>query len=174
MTVDVAESRVTKVQPEVTAEKAKTPVPGVVHPFQEMDRLFEDFFPRGWFRSIREEWPKFAELGHGAFERVPKADLVDRDEEVVIRVEMPGVEKKDLEVTMTETSVTVKGMTRREQKAEDGEIRRCEIHCGTFSRTVPLPAYVDSDKVQASFKDGILQIRMSKREKAERRSIPVE
>jgi HSP20 family protein len=106
--------------------------------------------------------------------RAPAVDVVERDEEVVVRAEVPGVEKKDVDVSITASSVTIKGETRREEKEEKGEYYRCEISRGAFSRTVSLPASVDPDKAKASFKDGILEITLPKVEKAKRRTLKLD
>ncbi len=105
---------------------------------------------------------------------MPHVDLVERDEEVVLRAEVPGVEKKDIDVSITGNSVTIKGQTRHEEKEEKGEYYRCEISRGAFSRTVALPAPVDPDRANANFKDGILEITLPKVEKAKRRTLKLD
>jgi HSP20 family protein len=92
---------------------------------------------------------------------------------VVIKAELPGVEKKDLDVSVTETSVTIKGTTSHEEKEEKGDFYRCEISRGAYARTVGLPSYVDADKAKASFKDGVLELTLPKVEKSKRRSIEI-
>jgi len=100
-------------------------------------------------------------------------DVIDRDDEVVVKAELPGVEKKDLDVSVTETSVTIKGTTSHEEKEEKGDYYRCEISRGAYARTVALPSYVDADKAKASFKDGVLELTLPKVEKSKRRSIEI-
>jgi len=143
-------------------------------PFEEMDRMFEGFFPRGRLRPFRWEWPSWGELP-AAFEgKMPKVDVIDRDEEILVRAEVPGVEKKDLDVSMTDNTVTIKGSTRHEEKEEMGDYYRCEISRGTFSRTVALPGGVDGSKAKASFKDGVLELTLPKLEKSKRHSIKLD
>lgn len=146
--------------------------PRALSPFEEMDRLFEGFFPRGWLRPYRWEMPSWP---HMPFEgRMPKVDVVERDAEVVIRAELPGVNKDDIDVSMTDNTVTIKGSTSHEEKEEKGEYYRCEISRGSFSRTLALPAEVDGAKAKASFKDGILELVAPKIEKAKRHSVKVD
>ena len=140
-------------------------------PFEEMDRMFESFFPRGWMRPFRWEWP---ELAGGLEMKVPRVDIVDREDEVVVRAEIPGVDKEDLDVSLTENTVTIKGKTSHEAKEEKGEYYRCEISRGAFSRTVALPGEVDADKAKAAFKDGVLEMTLPKQAKSKRRTITVE
>ena len=157
-------------------EAAKTTPTRAITPFEEMehmlDRFFEGGFPRGWLRSFRWGRPLLGDLA--AEVRMPHVDLVERDEEVVLRAEVPGVEKKDIDVSITGNSVTIKGQTRHEEKEEKGEYYRCEISRGAFSRTVALPAPVDPDRANASFKDGILEITLPKLEKAKRRTLKLD
>jgi HSP20 family protein len=145
----------------------------VLSPFDEMDRIFDQFFRRGWMRPWRFEWPSFPE---GALPemKIPKVDVLDREAEVVIMAEVPGVEKKDLDISVGEDTVTIKGSTSHEEKEEKGDYYRREISTGAFLRTVALPATVDGSKAKASFKDGMLELTIPKLEKAKRHSIKVD
>lgn len=142
-------------------------------PFEEMDRLFEDYFSRGWMRPFRWEWPSLGEMAKPFEGKMPKVDVIERDDEVVVKAELPGVDKKDLDVSVTENSVTIKGSTSHEEKEEKGDYYRCEISRGAYARTVALPSYVDADKAKASFKDGVLELKLPKVEKSKRRSIEI-
>ena len=146
-------------------------------PFDDMDRMFDRWFdyafPRGLLRPFRGEWPSLGELAPLEV-RMPKVDVIDRDDEVLVRAELPGVEKDNLDVSISDNSVTIKGETKRETKEENGEYYRCEISQGAFSRTVALPDYVDTEKCAAKFKDGVLELILPKIEKAKRRSIKIE
>lgn len=144
-----------------------------ITPWEEMDRLFETFMPRGWLRPLRWEWPAWGEMSHlGA--KFPRVDVIDRDDEVMVRAEVPGVAKKDLDVSLTDHTVCIKGATRREQKEEKGDYIRSEIMSGSFSRTLALPGTVDSTRAKAVFKDGVLEITLPKIEESKRHSIKVE
>jgi HSP20 family protein len=143
-------------------------------PFEEMERMFEGFLPSGWLRPMRWEWPSWAERAMPFEGRMPKVDVVDREDEVVIRAELPGVDKKDLDVSMTDDTVTIKGSSSKEEKEEKGDYYRCEISRGSFSRTVSLPAQVDTARSSAKFKDGVLELKVPKKEQAKRRSVKVE
>ena len=143
-------------------------------PFEEMDRMFEDYFSRGWMRPFRWEWPSLGEMAKPFEGKMPKVDVIERDDEVVIKAELPGVDKKDLDVSVTENSVTIKGTTSHEEKEEKGDYYRCEISRGAYARTVALPSYVDADKAKASFKDGVLELKLPKVEKSKRRTVEVQ
>lgn len=138
-------------------------------PLEDVERLFEGFFPRSWLRPQREEWPLMSlEM------RVPRVDVVDRDDDILVRAEIPGVEKKDLEISLTEDMLTIKGGTRQESKEEKGDYYRSEISSGMFARTITLPSSVNADKAKSEFKDGVLKLSLPKVENAKRRTIKVD
>ncbi len=145
-----------------------------VNPFEEMDRLFESFFPRSWMQPVRREWPEWAELTVPFEGRIPKVDVVERDDSVVVRAELPGVDKKDLDISLTEDSVTITAEIKKESEEEKGDYHRREISRGSFSRSVTLPAAVQGDQAKADFKDGVLELTLPKAAPAKRHSIKVE
>ncbi len=146
----------------------------VVSPFEEMDRMFEGVFPRGWMQPLRQEWPAWANLEAPFDGHVPKVDVVARDNEIVVRAELPGVDKKNLDLSVTADSVTIKASTRQESKEEKGDYHRREISEGSFVRTVTLPASVQSKKAKASFKNGVLELRLPKAAPTQRHRIKVD
>ncbi len=139
-------------------------------PFEEMERFFEDFFPLRLGRGF----PSWGSLSSAFESKFPKVDVIERDEEIVVRAECPGVNKEDIDVSVTDNSVTIKGTTKKEHKEEKGEYFRSEIMQGSFARTVSLPNTVDTDHVRASFEDGILELTMPKIERARRRTIKID
>jgi HSP20 family protein len=143
-------------------------------PFEDMDRLFHEVLSGGWLRPWRQGWPAFGELAAPFEGRMPKVDIVDREDEVLVRAELPGVDKKDVEVSLTEASITIKGSTKKEEKEEKGDYYRSETMSGAFARTLALPAEVNMEKAQAKFKDGLLEVTLPKVERAKRHNIKVE
>ncbi|QBQ55589.1 Hsp20/alpha crystallin family protein [Nitrosococcus wardiae] len=155
-------------------EKQRVEPTRMLSPFEEMERWFESAFPRGWMRPFQRERPMWGELTWPPEGRIPRVDVVDRDEEVVVRAELPGVEKKDLDISVTDNTVTIKATTSTEEKEEKGDYYRHEISRGSFARTVTLPSDVESEKGKASFKEGILELTLPKVKKSKRRRIKVE
>ena len=141
--------------------------------FDEMDRAFDTMFHHGWLRPFRNIWPEWGRFDERLGITTPRVDLVDRDEEILVRAEVPGVEKKDLHVDLSGRLLTIKGERRHEEKEEKGEFFRTEIARGSFCRAIRIPEDVDLDKAKAEFKDGMLEIHLPKTEKAERRAIEV-
>lgn len=136
---------------------------------RQMERFFESVFPTGWLRPFRWERPMLGALE----EWRPAVDVVDRDDEVVVRAEIPGVDKDDLDVSMSDSTVTIKGTTKREEKEEKGDYFRCETARGSFMRTVTLPAEIDTGKAEAAYKDGVLTLKLPKAETSKRRRIKI-
>jgi HSP20 family protein len=150
------------------------PVP-VVTPFEEMDRFFERVFPRGWMRPFleweRNMWPDLLAPMEAEF---PRVDIIDRDDEILVRAEIPGVEKEGLDVSVADDRVTIKAARTREAHEEKGDFYRREISHGTFGRTLRLPSEVDGTKAKATFKRGVLEMTLPKVEKTQRHSISIE
>ena len=100
--------------------------------------------------------------------------MLDREAELVVRAELPGVGKDDLEVTVTDHSVTIRAQTSHEEKKEEEKYYRHEMSRGEYQRTLALPVAVDEDKATATFKDGVLELTLPKMEKARQRKVAVE
>jgi HSP20 family protein len=141
--------------------------------FDEMERMFEDFFNRRMLSPFRWDMPQLGEMAPFQGRR-PKVDVEDREGD--IRVRLPGVKKDDVDLSVAEDSVTIKASTRQESEEGEagGDYYRREIATGSFARTVALPSAVDADNAKATFEDGVLELTLPKREQAKRRQIPVE
>jgi len=155
---------------EVAISKGKLErMPRPISSFGEIDRLFDDFFGRRFPRTFGWDRP-FAEFGDFG----PSVDIIDREDEVVVRAEVPGYKKDDIEVSVSGNTLTLKGNTSVEQKQEDGDYYHQEITRGAFTRSFTLPAEVDDAKAKASMKDGVLDLRLPKLEKTKRRTITID
>lgn len=155
-------------------QEVQKAAPSNLMPFEEMESALENFFPRGWSRPGGSQWPALRELSRALESRFPHIDVIDRDDEILVKAEVPGVDKKDLDVSVTDDAVTIRGSTRHEEEEQKENYYRREISHGTFARTIALPAAVDSGKAKAKFKDGILELVMPKTETRKRRSIDIE
>jgi len=150
-----------------------TPVRALT-PFDEMDRMFDRFMSGNWMRPFAWDRPLFKGLMEPLEWNLPRMDVIDRDADILVRAEVPGVDKKDIEVSLADNMLTVKGSVKREEKEEKGDYYRCETSQGAFLRTVAIPGQIDATKVAASLKDGVLEITLPKVEGSKRRSIKVE
>ena len=169
----------TKVDVKKTAPKpaANEPFHALMTPFEDLENVFERaygrFFPQGWLRPSRWEFPRWSDLPMPFEGKHPRVDVIDHDDKVIVKAELPGVEKKDLDVTMSDNTVTIKGSVSHEKEEKKGDYYRKEMSSGTFSRTVALPAEVDADKANASYKDGVLELTLPKLAKSKRRKVTV-
>ena len=100
--------------------------------------------------------------------------MIDREDEILVRAELPGVSKEDIDVTLTESTLRIRAATKSEVDEEKGDFHRREISRGEFLRTLPLAEAVDADKTRAKFENGLLELTLPKTERAKRRSIKVE
>ena len=156
------------------SEMKKVEPARALRPFEDMDRLFDKFMSRGWFSPFQMEWPTLPASAMPFEGKTPNVDVIDRDDDVVVKAELPGVDKKDIDISVTQNTVTIKGKTSHEHKEEKGDYYRCEISRGSYSRTLSLPADVDEEKAKAVYKDGILELVLPKLKKSKRHSIKVE
>jgi HSP20 family protein len=134
-----------------------------------------------WFDDIRRNWmqPFFfgrnlPELGTTFGGRIPRVDIIDRDDEFCVRAELPGVSKENLDVTLQENILTIRASNQKEEREEKGQYFRQEMSRGEFQRIVRLPSPVEGDKVKAIFKDGVLELSIPKSANAQRQTIKVE
>lgn len=125
---------------------------------KEMDR----FFDRLWDGD---------EMAVGAW--APDVDIVETQEALMVKAEIPGIEPKDIQVTLEHGVLTLRGEKRQVAEQKDERLYRSERHYGSFVRGLRLPANVDASKVSASFKNGVLTIMMPKTAEARGRSIPI-
>ena len=143
-------------------------------PFEDMDRMFDDFFSRGWLHPFRMEWPSYRKLAAPFEGKTPTVDVIDRENEILVKAELPGVDKKDIDISVTSNTVTIKGKTEKEEKEEKDNYYHREISRGSYARTLSLPVDVDEEKARATIKDGLLELVLPKLEKAKKRTIKVE
>jgi len=130
---------------------------------EEMDRLFETF----WQPT---EMPRLAA------EFAPAVDVFEKNSDVVVKANLPGLKKDDIEVTATEDSISLSGEFKKEEEVKEEGYCRRERQAGKFYRTVAMPSAIRPDQVKASFKDGVLEVTAPKAEeaKAKEKKVPVE
>ncbi len=149
-----------------TKEVVKAEPSRAVSPFEEMEKRFEEFFKRpfslfgpSWFPDLRLEREVIS----------PTVDIFEEDDDVVVKVELPGMKKEDIDVNITDDTVTISGEKKKEEKIEKKNYFRMERSYGSFTRSFRMPTEVQSDKAKANFKDGILEVRIPKTEEAKKK-----
>ena len=138
---------------------------------RSMEEFFEDFPPRRWmetFEPFGRRWPMDVD-----YERAFRLDVVDREKELVVRAELPGVEKEDVKVTIAGDRLLIEAEREFEEEDEKEDFYRHEMGYGKLMRTVALPVEVDSEKIHADLKEGILKVTLPKIRVAERHTVKV-
>jgi HSP20 family protein len=163
----------------VTSEK-KSAVPASArawHPFEtlreEVDRLFEDFgrgfgrfpFGRGGF-ALEPFWRTEASFGPA----LPAVDVVEKENAFQISAELPGLDEKDVEVTVADDVLTIKGEKKEEKEEKDKNYYRSERRFGSFQRVFEMPSGVDQNKIEASFQKGVLKVTLPKTPEAQKKT----
>ena len=144
-----------------------------ISPFDDLERLFDEFFVSSMLRPGRLQRLMRPELQ--AFEgRIPHVDVIDRENELLVRAELPGVDKQDLDESLSDNTVTIRASTSHEREEEQGDYHRREISRGSFARTIRLPAMIAGEKAKATFRNGILEMTLPKIEQEQRRRIEIE
>ena len=149
----------------LTDEKRMAPL---THSLEE---VFEDLYPRRWMETFEPfgwRWPMGVD-----FEKSFRLDVIDREKELIIRGELPGVEKDDIEVTVIGDRLMIEAERKFEEEDKKDAFYRHEVGFGKLTRTIPLPVEVSAESVKAELKDGILEIALPKAEAAERHTVNV-
>jgi len=124
--------------------------------FPEVDRLFSDLWLRPWFGLPVNVT--------GEVTWQPRADVYEKDGELVMKFELPGVDKEHVEVVREDGHLVVRAETSKDEEVEEGGYHRRERFHGHFQRSIPLPVEVQDEEIKAKFENGILEVRAPKRE----------
>ena len=123
---------------------------------EEMDRLFGQISERMGVSGLRQK--PFS----GERMWTPSIDMIDKKDEILVKAEVPGMDKKDIHVSVSGDILTIKGEKKTEQEVKEENYYRCETSYGSFLRTIPLPVAVESDHIKAQYKNGILELHLPK------------
>jgi|SRR4051812_38567784 HSP20 family protein len=132
------------------------------HPFDlftsEVERLFDDFgFGHG---LLSRPWSSGSRRQSASGAWTPQIEVSHQNNELLVRADLPGLKKEDVSIDITDEAITISGERRQEEESESGGYYRSERSYGSFHRTVPLPRGAISDQAKATFKDGVLEIRV--------------
>jgi len=140
---------------------------------RDLEHKVENMFQDLWQNSFnREKVPDL--FSYESLTSMPKMDVVDRDKEILVKAELPGIDKKDIDISITNNQLVIKAKTCHEEKEEKGDYLKQEISKNEIYRSVLLPADVDDSKVKTSFKNGVLELTIPKQKESHRRRIEVE
>lgn len=131
--------------------------------WREMDNLFDRFF-------ADMPWPGRSMTRQFA----PALDVSENDNEFVVKAELPGIDPKEVDISLTDNLLIIKGEKKDEREETRENFHRVERSYGSFSRSFQLPCEVQEDKIEAQYKNGVLDLRIPKAEKAKRKSVKIE
>jgi HSP20 family protein len=126
---------------------------------REMDRLWDSFLEGGSMRKAGE-W-------------LPSIDVSETKSDLVIKAELPGMDPKEIDISMNNGLLTIKGEKKHEREEKDENYHLVERSYGSFTRSVRLPKEVQGDKITASFKNGVLRVTLPKSEEAKKKEIKI-
>lgn len=130
---------------------------------KEFNRLFDNFF----HGDITDSTSAFTSAW------IPAVDIAERENDFVVKMELPGVAKEDVKITMQNGILTVKGEKKQEKESKGSDYSRVERSYGSFQRSFTLPTAIRTDAIEASFSDGVLNVTLPKAEEAKPKQIDV-
>lgn len=143
-------------------------------PFYDIEQWFED----AWKKPLSLFGPSLLPGLRTAerYELSPSVDIFEEGKEVVMKADIPGIAKEDLKIDLTDNILTLSGEKKKEEKIDREDYYRYERSFGSFCRRFELPGDLDTKKIKAHFKDGVLEVRIPKTKEAakEHRKIPIE
>ena len=129
---------------------------------REMDRLGDSFFDERLTRT-----------GEEAREWLPSVDVAETEKDIVVRAEIPGIDPKDIDISLANDVLTIKGEKKQEKEEKEENYHLVERSYGAFTRSVRLPGEVRNDRISASYKDGILKVTLPKSEETKKKEIKI-
>ena len=136
---------------------------------RDMDRMLDDFFGRRMRPWWPERWSRAGEFDR----RTPAVDLFEEKDDIVVKDELPGIDRDNIDVNLSDHTLTIKAEKEKEEEAKEENHYRHERSYGSYVRTLDLPRDLRPEKVKATFKNGVLEIRMPKTEEAKAKEIKV-
>lgn len=140
---------------------------GMEQRFLELEKRLDEAVSDNLRFPSRLELSEWSRLSKIKF-KIPRVDIIDRDDDIMVRADVPGVSTQDLDVSFTDNTITIRGSTGEEKKEEKGDYFRSETIKGSFTRTMYLPSDVDGSQAVSTFEGGVLEVVVPKLEKAKR------
>lgn len=143
----------------------------LLDPFSEMESLQKEMNRLFDVSLSRHPWGDPTLLGG---QWAPAVDVYDSKDDILVKADLPGLKKDEIEVSVHDNNLIIKGEKKKEAEVKEKEYFRTERFTGSFFRSIPLPAPVDTQKVDAKYQDGVLQITLPKREEAKPKQIKID
>jgi len=151
-------------------------------PFASLERWEERWDPFRWLSQMQREINRLFEEGFSGRELepislkgwYPKLDVVETKDEVIVRADLPGMKQSDIEVSVSDGDLLIRGERKEEKEIKEENYYRREREYGAFRRTVPLPKGVKAEQIKATYQDGILEVKFPKPEEAKAKQVKIE
>ena len=140
---------------------------------QNVERMFEDLWARPWRSLMDFGWPRHRHLWTDLEATSPAIEISEDKNDVLVKAELPGMKKEDLEINVEERLLTIRGEKKKEEERKGEGYFYSERSYGAFERCIEIPRDVQSDKAHATFKDGVLEVRLPKTEEAKRKEVKI-
>lgn len=136
---------------------------------RHLRNLFDEFFdfealPQS--RYLKKRWLEGGEWS-------PLVDVIDKKDSILVKAELPGIDKKDVKISLSENTLTIRGERKEEKETKKEDYYCCERTFGSYSRTIALPVDIDNTKTKASYKDGMLEIVLPKAKEVKTKEIEI-
>jgi HSP20 family protein len=136
-------------------------------PFTDVDRL-----QRQMNRLFEDTWPSWVRESETSV-HAPAAEMSETEDALTLKLEIPGMEAKDLDIDVSKDNVVIRGERKQEEKTEEDGMTRSEFRYGKFERVIPLPIHIDNQNVTAEYKNGILRLSLPKAEEEKNKVVKV-
>uniref|UniRef100_A0A7V6CEG7 Hsp20/alpha crystallin family protein n=1 Tax=Thermodesulfobacterium geofontis TaxID=1295609 RepID=A0A7V6CEG7_9BACT len=129
---------------------------------REMDRIWQEFFGKSWLTEKFEgiEW-------------IPAIDVSETDNEIIVKVDVPGVNPEDIEISLSDNVLVIKGEKKKEEEEKKENFYRMERYYGNFVRSIQLPCDIEEEKISATYKNGVLKVVLPKKPEEKKKVIKV-
>jgi len=143
-------------------------------PFRELENLQQNM--NKLFNSSLSRWPETAKSVFSGFDWAPSVDVEDKKDKIVVKAELPGMDKNDVKITLEDDALIISGEKKHEEEKDDKEKGYYHRECsyGSFKRLIEIPSAIDKSKVDASYKNGVLKIILPKTEEAKPKQIDID
>jgi len=148
-------------------------------PFTSLERWEE---PSKWLSQLRREMNRLFEEGLEGLELgpvslkewSPRLDMVETKDEMIVRVDLPGVKQSDIDVSVSDGNLVIRGERKEEKETKEENYHKRERTYGAFSRSIPLPTGVKAEQIKATYRDGVLEARFPRPEEAKPKQVKIE
>jgi len=135
---------------------------------EEMRRRFEEDFVRPVMHAVWERIPEEVKTWS------PAIDIIEHDENYIVKVDLPGLKQEDIDISISEDMLTIKGERKPEARVRDEDYIKSEISYGNFYRTIPLPSGINTANIEAVYEDGVLRVALHRAEGAKPKKVTVQ